>query len=311
MAKKKKVKDDKIEDNDKVNPEEGVGGDINEIDDSFGLPDIEYKPLDELEDAADEVSEEVEESVEQASEDLNEVKEEAQDYVSDTSEEAVDEVYAATMDDNDAYQSEEDSHDSKSYDELEEEAKAAEKEYVPGSYTPPKESSNAGTVVIIILLILALLGAGWYFGIYQPGQAEKAETEKLAQQKAAADKKRKEDERKAALAKQAEEDRQKEEEAAAAAAEEEANKVGTVEAISSRTNRYYVVVASNIDGDLAMDYGKKVSQESGVSVTIIEPFGKTKFHRIAVDAADTFADAQSIADELKGTYGDGVWVIKY
>ncbi|MEL7001752.1 MAG: hypothetical protein AAFN93_03355 [Bacteroidota bacterium] len=309
MAKKQKGKSDKIEDSEELNS--GGDPDINDIDDSFGLPDIDYKPLDELDDTPEEVSEEVEETVEEVSDTLNDAQEEVEENVSEEVEETADEVYAATRDDNDLYQSEEESQDSKSYDELEEEAKAAEKEYIPGSYTPPKDNSNAGTVVIIILLILALLAAGWYFGIYRPGQAEKAEIERVAQQKAAADKKAKEDAKKAADAKKAEEERQRQEEAAAAAAEEEANKVGTVETISSRTNRYYVVVASNIDGDLAMDYGKKISQEAGVGVTIIEPFGNTKFHRIAVDAADTFADAQSIADELKGTYGDGVWVIKY
>lgn len=303
MAKKKK---DDIEDNDDLNSEEQ--GDINEIDDSFGLPDIEYKPLDELEETSEEITEDVEESIEQVSDEVNDNQDDSHSFEEESSEEVADEVYPSFKEE-DTYQADEDS-DAKSYDDLEEEAKAAEKEYVPGSYTPPKENSNAGTVIIVILLILAALAAGWYFGFYQPGQAEKAETERVALQKQAADKKLKEDQKKAELERQAEQERQKEAEAAAVA-EEEANKVGTVQTISSRTSRYYVVVASNVDGDLAMDYGKKISQESGVNVTIIEPFGKSLFHRITVDAADTYADAQSIADGLKSTYGGGVWVIKY
>jgi len=70
------------------------------------------------------------------------------------------------------------------------------------------------------------------------------------------------------------------------------------------------VVSSAVDGDLIMDYAKKLSVK-GTSTKIIPPFGKWKFYRLAVGDYDTFATAQTNADGVKGEYGSGVWVIKY
>ena len=85
---------------------------------------------------------------------------------------------------------------------------------------------------------------------------------------------------------------------------------GTIETLTERTRRYYVVVASAIDDDLIMDYAKNLSKK-GVSSKIIPPFGKVKFFRIAVAEGETYADAQATADGLKAQYGDGAWVVKY
>ena len=87
--------------------------------------------------------------------------------------------------------------------------------------------------------------------------------------------------------------------------------IGTIETLSGRSGRYYVVVASAIDGDLIMDYAKKLSA-NGVSTKIIPPFGKSKFHRLAVAEGDTYPTTQETADGMKGgDYGDKVWVVKY
>ena len=291
MARKKKDTEDENLNSD-ASPDQG---DINEADDSFGLPDIEYKPLDELEETTEEASAEADEATEDSYSD--ETTSSTEGESSDTSEDS-DNIYASTYSDDDSFG--------------EEEEEQPQKEYIPGSYTPPKDDSKAGTIIILLVIVILAVVAAWYFGFHRPAQREKAEAAKKEQQiRQQEEAKRKQAQaQKEEEARQAELERQRQAEAEALAAEE-ANKEGTVETISSRTNRYYVVVASNIDGDLAMDYGKKISSESGVNVTIIEPYGDVKFHRIAVDAADTFADAQSIADELKGNYGDGVWVIKY
>ena len=70
------------------------------------------------------------------------------------------------------------------------------------------------------------------------------------------------------------------------------------------------MVASAVDGDLVMDYAKKLSAK-GVSSKIIPPFGKWKFNRISVGDHDSFAAAQSAADAIKPDYGNTVWVIRY
>ena len=71
-----------------------------------------------------------------------------------------------------------------------------------------------------------------------------------------------------------------------------------------------MVISSDIDDDLIMDYAKKLSKK-GVSSKIIPPHGKVKFFRLAISEADSYSDAQGKADGLKGDYSDGAWVVKY
>ncbi|QSE96714.1 SPOR domain-containing protein [Fulvivirga lutea] len=270
MAKKK---DEDIENNDDLNQDNQ--DDFNEADDNFGLPDVDPQPLDE---SSDESEPEASES----------------DYASE-SESEESETYAYS-----SYDSDEDSSDSSTSEESD--------EYVPGSYTPPQEeNSNVGKIIGIVLVVVLAGLAIWYFGFYGPAKdaEEKARQEQIAAQKA----------KEEAAAKKAEEERKAREaaeaEAARLAAEEAAKpKIGTVETISSRTGRFYVVVASAIDGDLAMDYAKKLNKK-GVNVNLIPPFGKSKFHRVTVDSQDSWAAAENRATELKSEYGEDVWVIKY
>jgi cytoskeletal protein RodZ len=217
--------------------------DGNSSEDSFGLPDIEYKPLEKQEPK-------IEETVYK-------------------SEETVRESY---------------------------------------SYTPAEEPKSNAPVIISIVIGIVLLVAGylvWAY-VYKPQAAEKAKKElaaKNAAAKAAKDKANRE-----AAERVADEQRKREAEAAALAAAKPA--VGTIETLSSPTRRYYVVVASAVDGDLTMDYAKKLSAK-GVSTRIIPPFGKWKFYRLTLGDFDTYALAQTSADSSKPEFGEGAWVIRY
>ena len=262
MAKQKK---DQEEDKDNLN--EDNLDDINEADDSFGLPDVEYQPLE---------------------------SDESQGSTSEAG--SVDDTYEYSSDSSDSFN----------------EGPGVETQeagYIPGSYSPPKDDSNkTGIVVGIIIVLLMAAAAIWFFGFHRPAQlAEQARIEK--QRQAAAEKRKREAEL------QAERERIAREQAELEVAEREAeeaieSETGTIEAISARTGRYYVVIASAIDGDLAMDYAKELST-SGQSVKIIEPYGNVKFYRVTVQDLDTWNDAQNRANEFKAQYGDGVWVIKY
>ena len=159
-----------------------------------------------------------------------------------------------------------------------------------------------------ILGVLALLivagGLIWYFVSYRPNQLAleaRREREKVAAAEA-------EEQRRAA-------------EQAAREREEAANKAqtlapvdlpaGTIETLTGRSGKYYVVVASSIDGDLIMDYARKLSRK-GVTSHIIPPYGKVRFHRLAVADGDTYETTQATADGMKGgDYGDNLWVLKY
>ena len=258
--------------------------DINETDDSFGLPDVSYEPLDD--------SSEQEEGYGYASRD------EEEGYGNDT--------------------------------------------YEPGSYQPPQDESRAPLIITFIVITLLVIGGGaGYFLYYVPQQEKKQAfnrylieaqehadnqrwdaaiavykkaqqieannavlTSKLADVNAA--KLKEEEAAKRALA---EEQAAKEAEEVATKKEENAAP-GTIQTITSGTGRYYVVVASAVDGDLANDFAKKLADE-GKSPKIIEPFNNKLFYRVALSDFEDLTDAQTKAEEMKGEYGDEVWVIRY
>ncbi|MBS1542595.1 MAG: SPOR domain-containing protein [Bacteroidetes bacterium] len=175
------------------------------------------------------------------------------------------------------------------------------------SYNPnQEEETKSGAPVIlglVIVLVVLLAGGLIYLYVIKPRNeaAEKAKIEQLAKD--------------AALKKKAEEERiaKEKEEAERKRLEELANAkpaVGTIETLSAATRRYYVVVSSDIDDDLLMDYAKKLS-EKGVSTKIIPPFGGKKFYRLSIADFDTFALAQNNADAAKADYGKSVWVVRF
>jgi hypothetical protein len=184
----------------------------------------------------------------------------------------------------------------------------SEKETVRESYTyTPQEEpkSNAPIIIAVVIGLVLLVGA---FLIYQYVYKPKAEKEKreLAEKKKADE-----------LARQAEEAERKRlaEEAERKRLEEEAANakptVGTFETLTSRTGRYYVVIASAVDGDLISDYARKLSAK-GTSSKIIPPFGKWKFYRLTINGDfDSYAAAQTSADSSKPEFGEGAWAIKY
>lgn len=226
-------------------PEDGPDDNLengNESEDSFGLPDIEYKPLDENKEGAP--SERVPEEPKQ-------------------------------------------------------------ERYV---YTPPVEEKSKAPLVIGLVITAVIIIAGFliYNYVYKPGQ-EKAKQEELARQKAAADKAEKD--KQARLAREADDARQKAIADSVALANAKPP-IGAIEVLTQRTRRYYVVISTAIDDDLVMDYAKKLSKQ-GIGTKIIPPFGNTKFTRLAIADHDTYAKAQANADEVKATYSNEVWVVRY
>ncbi|EMR02889.1 SPOR domain-containing protein [Cesiribacter andamanensis] len=86
--------------------------------------------------------------------------------------------------------------------------------------------------------------------------------------------------------------------------------VGQITTISGRTGRYYVIVGSFIDSDMAADYAVKLSKQ-GHNVTIIEPVGDRKFYRLGVKEGDTFSQLSEELDTYKSTFGQDIWVVRY
>ena len=261
MARRKKQNEDQPQEN------------LDNTDDTFGLPEIEYEPL-----KRDTPIEE------NTSEESAEVQPEPAPY---TSEEPVAEI----------------KQEEQPKEEFVEENQFYEPSY---GYQYEDEKPAIWPKVLGVLLVLLIAGgAVWYFAVYRPKQLaadEQLRRERLALQ---------EENRKKEAARLEEERRLAEEQKNTAAAVKATPPAGTIETLTSRQGRYYVVVASSIDGDLIMDYAKKLSAK-GVTSHIIPPFGNVKFHRLAVADGDTYANAQATADGMKGgDYGDKIWVIKY
>jgi len=212
----------------------------NSDEDNFGLPDIEYKPLDQLDSSNP-----------------------PEETVRDTSHENT-------------------SRETPIYEEEEEE-------------------SGTGRIIAWIVVLVVLVGGFLaYRYVYVP-KKDKEKQERLAKEKAEQRQKAVTD----SLARIAEEERLRR--------ETEANAkptVGTIETLEQRTGHYFVIISSSVDGDLAMDRAKKLS-EKGISSKIIPPFGKWKFYRLGIGDFDSFASAQSSADASKSEYGDALWVMKY
>jgi hypothetical protein len=218
--------------------------------DNFGLPDIEYKPLEELDSSKS-----------------NEEVAPAEEETSTTQ----------------SYSHEKTSESNTTY------------------YEDEEENSTSGVIIVLIVGLVLLVGGFLTYKYVWIPKREKAKLAQLAIERAEASKKNATD----SLARVAEEDRLKREAAANAKPA-----VGTIETLTERTGRYYVVVSSSVDGDLANDKATKLSAE-GKSIKIIPPFGKWKYYRLCIGDFDSFASAQSSADASKTDFGDALWVLKY
>ena len=239
---------------------------INEADDSFGLPDLDFNTLDEESEEEPVDTENVEETDDSA-------EEEPQPEVSEPYDEEIEEEEVAS---------------------------------VRPSYVPPKPESNTPKVIGVIVAILLVATAIWYFGFYRPQvAAEKARIEAAAKLKADAA-------AKAAAEQRAEEQRLAAEQAVnvAADADELASEEPTFTTISERTGRYYIVIESFVDSDMAADYGNELVT-NGFSTALLSPQGKRKFHRLTMGDFDSFVNAQEGANKLKAEFGDDLWVLKY
>ena len=85
---------------------------------------------------------------------------------------------------------------------------------------------------------------------------------------------------------------------------------GSVSTISSKTGKYYMIVGSFIDGDLAQDYAQKLAK-NGLTAKIIEPAGTRKFYRLSVKDADGINDLTAELDSMRQKFGENVWIVKY
>lgn len=208
-----------------------------------------------------------------------------------------------------------------------------------------KSGGRAVLIIIILVVILGGLGGGaWYWFKYLPDQEakEKARLEQLAREKAereAAEREAKKQAQYDQLISDADVEYQQENwegaksmytEASELYPEEsypiqqidlinqklaelaaiEAAKPGTIEMLRSATGRYYVVLSSSIDDDLAMDFAKKLAKEK-INVKILETHAdKLTYYAVSPADFDTREDAEAAVGDYSN-YSTGIWVLRY
>src|SRR5690606_10095270 len=86
----------------------------------------------------------------------------------------------------------------------------------------------------------------------------------------------------------------------------------TLAVISSRAEnpRYFVVVGSFIDEDMAMDYSKDLIQK-GMNTYLVHPYGQIAYYRLAIGQFESFALAAVEMDRVQGDFKENLWVLKY
>jgi cell division septation protein DedD len=82
--------------------------------------------------------------------------------------------------------------------------------------------------------------------------------------------------------------------------------------ISIREGRYYAVIGSFFDVDLAEDLGKEIVA-SGISAYILQPSGDVVFHRVGLlmDNVSSMKEAEANLTSYREKYGNTVWAFKY
>lgn len=173
----------------------------------------------------------------------------------------------------------------------------ADTEPVRGEPTdaPSKEAKSSGlNWLIILLFLLALIAGGWfYFSNQQAVEQEKPEASKVPEE----------------IVTPSVPEPVEEEEAGASEKMEEAF---TLTEITSREERprYFLVVASFIDEDMARDHSDLLLKQ-GRNTFLVHPYGEIAYYRLAIGQFTSFALASEEISRVKDDFEENLWVLKY
>lgn len=92
--------------------------------------------------------------------------------------------------------------------------------------------------------------------------------------------------------------------------EDEMGEEGAITKLEERNGDIYICVACSFDEDLAWDFAKKLSAQ-GISSYIIDPINKKNFSKVLLGKYPTTIEAETEMEDLKETYGNGIWVLTY
>lgn len=207
------------------------------------------------------------------------------------------------------------------------------------------KSNNIALIIVLVIVLIGAAGGAWYFLKYKPEleAKEKARLEQIAQQKEKEKKQKQAAENKAKydnLIEQADSAFEQQQWQKAYGLYSEASSVlpnqdycqnrldlvrkkldeqaaiqkrieaGILEMIDSKTGRFYVIVSSSVDIDLATDYALELMRQ-GYNARIIKDAGVKKlFNRVTVADYSTVEVAERESENYRAL-SEKVWVLKY
>ena len=86
--------------------------------------------------------------------------------------------------------------------------------------------------------------------------------------------------------------------------------IGAISVKGQPLDKYYLIVASFLDNDLAFDYAEKLILSES-NVIIIPPFSTSKFTRVALLEYETLDKVNIGLDKYKDEFDEQLWVLKY
>ncbi|MEM6830701.1 MAG: SPOR domain-containing protein [Bacteroidota bacterium] len=89
-----------------------------------------------------------------------------------------------------------------------------------------------------------------------------------------------------------------------------ASNPGSVNKLGGRTGNTFIIVGSFVDSDMANDFARSLAAK-GKSPSIIPPFGRAIYYRVAIASFPTIASAQQNIETFRNQYGRDVWALKY
>ena len=167
-----------------------------------------------------------------------------------------------------------------------------------------KEKDNTNSIFLVILLLILALGFGlYYFGIFDGmNRQTPMETARVKE----------EPQETTSAAPVAPDPAPEPVEELPPVSEEEGVTTPVLTEINSREDapRYFVVVGSFIDDDLARDYSDRLNKQ-GEATFLVHPYGKIHYFRLAVGQYDNVNQALEAMEGVQGNYEENLWVLKY
>jgi hypothetical protein len=170
-------------------------------------------------------------------------------------------------------------------------AAASQEAEKPSDVEVAEKGSSYTWLVMLLVLALVIAGGWFYYQNANEGESEVASVEPVAEEQVSVP---------APPAQEVVE---------APVEEEEMFTLTEIKSRGDRT-RYFLVVASFIDEDLAKDHAEQL-HENKMNTFLVYPYGEIAYYRLAIGQYESFALAAEEIEKVKDNFKENLWVLKY